>query len=312
MHCPTLQELPPPPEGKEGWPWTVESPRLPEKQPNGQPWPKVSIVTPSYNQCDFIEETIRSMLLQGYPNLEYIVIDGNSTDSSVSIIRKYEHWLSYWVSEPDQGQTHAVNKGFSKCTGDILAWLNSDDTYESGAIAAVVQKMGQDQDIDVLYGNVKITDEVGQTTMEVRSVPFHPQAFLYETVHIVAQSAVFWKRDMQLKVGDVNEELHYSMDRELLIRFMEKGARFTFLRKTLGTYRCHSQAKTSSDRSRTELLSIPQMAAVVNRQDYQLRRSIYRLRQWMFLLVQGDFPYMLSRAVTKLARPTAFDRLNDL
>jgi len=121
MRCPTLEELPAPPQGKFGWPWTEESPQLPEKQPSGKPWPKISIVTPSYNQADFIEETIRSMLLQGYPNLEYIIIDGGSTDKSVEIIQKYEPWLSYWVSESDRGQTHAVNKGFAMCKGEILA-----------------------------------------------------------------------------------------------------------------------------------------------------------------------------------------------
>jgi glycosyltransferase involved in cell wall biosynthesis len=312
MKCPTLKELPPPPEGKVGWPWTEESQQLPDKQPSGKPWPKVSIVTPSYNQADYIEETIRSMLLQGYPNLEYIIIDGKSSDHSVEIIKKYEPWLSYWVSESDRGQTHAVNKGFALCSGEILAWLNSDDTYEAGTLAAVAQKMSSDTSIDVLYGNVKITDEIGKVMAEVRSVPFNSQAFLYETVHIVAQSAVFWRRKMLVEVGDVNEALHYAMDRELLIRFMEHGASFSFIRKILGTYRCHNQAKTSSDQSRAELNSIPQIAAVTKRSDYKVRRLIYRLRQWSFLMAQGDLPYMVTRAFTKSFFPTPYDRLNNL
>lgn len=307
MRCPSINELPKPPENKIGWPWTEESVQLPEKQPSGEPWPKISIVTPSFNQSEFLEETIRSMLLQGYPNLEYVIIDGGSTDDSVKIIQKYEPWLSYWVSEPDRGQTHAVNKGFALCSGEILAWLNSDDTYEPEALAAVVKKMVSDRTIDVLYGNVKITDEVGKLLAEVRSVPFNSKAFLYETVHIVAQSAVFWRREIQRKVGDVNEGLHYSMDRELLIRFMENGAKFSFIRQVLGTYRCHSQAKTSSDRSRAELLSIPQMSAVTKRIDYPFWRLVYRLRQWAFLLVQGDFPYMLSRIFARF-RPNAYDQ----
>ena len=104
MHCPTLAELPPPPPDKTGWPWSEESPPLPATMPDGSPWPRISIVTPSYNQGQFIEETIRSVLLQGYPNLEYIVMDGGSTDNSVEIVRNYNSWLAYWVSEPDRGQ----------------------------------------------------------------------------------------------------------------------------------------------------------------------------------------------------------------
>jgi len=121
MRCPTLSGLPPPPNDRVGWPWTEATPPAGETLPDGRPWPKISIVTPSYNQGQFIEETIRSVLLQGYPNLEYLIIDGGSTDGSVEIIRKYEPWLAYWVSERDGGQSEAINKGFRRATGEIVA-----------------------------------------------------------------------------------------------------------------------------------------------------------------------------------------------
>ena len=120
VSTPTLSALPPPPDGKTGWPWTEASPSFPAFMPNGAEWPKISIITPSFNQAIYLEETIRSVLLQGYPNLEFFIIDGGSTDASVEIIRKYEKWLSGWVSEKDSGQSEAINKGFSRCTGEIF------------------------------------------------------------------------------------------------------------------------------------------------------------------------------------------------
>jgi len=144
MRCPTLYDLPPPPPGKRGWPWTEASVELPDPMPDGQEWPRVSIVTPSYQQGPFIEETIRSVLLQGYPNLEYIVIDGGSTDETVAILRKYEKWIAYWVSEADKGQSEAINKGFAKASGDLFGWLNSDDVYERCAIPIIAKYFTQD------------------------------------------------------------------------------------------------------------------------------------------------------------------------
>ncbi|PSR19087.1 glycosyltransferase [filamentous cyanobacterium CCP3] len=310
MICPKLHELPPPPPGKTGWPWTEASNDLHDSFSGIDSWPVISIVTPSFNQGEYIEETIRSLLLQGYPNLEYLVIDGGSTDNSVEIIRKYEPWLAYWVSEPDRGQTHAVNKGFQLSSGEILAWLNSDDTYEKNALQRVARLMVEKPDVDLLYGNVKIIDESGQTITELRSVPFDSTAFYYETVHIASQSAVFWRRDLFFKVGMLDENYSFAMDRELLVRFIQEGAKFWFLHSLLGTYRCHSSSKTfgTADKSKQELLQIKEIADVRNRSDYKLRRLFYRLRQFTYLTMQGDLPYMLSRLRAKF-RPSAFDRL---
>ena len=144
MQCPTLSELPPPPSGKTGWPWTEESRRLPNQMPSGCPWPRISVVTPSFNQGKFIEETIRSVLLQGYPNLEYLMIDGGSTDNSVEIIKKYSPWLTYWVSEPDDGQSDAINRGLKMSSGDFATWINSDDLLCKNALVEHASRIGFD------------------------------------------------------------------------------------------------------------------------------------------------------------------------
>src|SRR6476620_5462323 len=134
MRCPDLQELPPPPPGKTGWPWTEASASLPDARPDGIPWPRISIVTPSFNQAQFLEATLRSVLLQGYPDLEYFVLDGKSNDGSVEIIKKYAPWLAYWVSERDGGQSAAINRGLTMSSGLLTTWINSDDMLYRDAL----------------------------------------------------------------------------------------------------------------------------------------------------------------------------------
>jgi glycosyltransferase involved in cell wall biosynthesis len=151
MRCPTLAELPPPPPGKIGWPWTEESPAFPATQPTGAAWPKIGVVTPSFNQADFLEQTIRSILLQGYPDLEYTIIDGGSTDQSTAVIRKYERWISYWVSEPDQGCSDASAKGLARTSADLLGIMNADDFFALGAFAKLLA-LRQAHPQNVLWG----------------------------------------------------------------------------------------------------------------------------------------------------------------
>jgi cellulose synthase/poly-beta-1,6-N-acetylglucosamine synthase-like glycosyltransferase len=159
--CPHLKDLPPPPPGKTGWPWTEESRPLPDATADGQLWPKISIVTPSYNQGRFIEECIRSVLLQGYPNLEYIIIDGGSTDETVEVIKKYEPWLAYWESEPDRGQSHAINKGLAKSTGQLFNWHNSDDVLTSNSLTTMAAAMVKHPQAGYAHGYRIIIDAKG-------------------------------------------------------------------------------------------------------------------------------------------------------
>lgn len=238
-----LSQLPPPPSGKTGWPWTEESPPLPPTDPAGETWPKVSIVTPSYNQGQFIEETIRSVLLQNYPNLEYLIIDGGSTDNSVEIIRKYEPWLTYWVSERDSGQSEALNKGFARTTGSIMTWLNSDDVYEPGAIHTGVNSFLANPSAGVIYGDCGKMDEFGNFQGLYPTTVFNLNRHL--VYDLIPQPASFFHRQLWEKFGPLNETYHYILDYDL---FTMSALEFQFLYypQKLARMRLHSSAKTVS------------------------------------------------------------------
>jgi glycosyltransferase involved in cell wall biosynthesis len=218
MHCPNLAELPPPTTTKRGWLWTEESVRVPETIPDGNPLPRISIVTPSYNQGKFIEETVRSVLLQGYPNLEYLVIDGGSTDESVTIIRKYAPWLTYWVSERDQGQSDAINKGWRRCTGDIIAWLNSDDCYAPNALGAVARAFAAHGFPAMVYGRQIIMDQRGNQT-RVLDYRASPDQMLGKMLY-PHQPAAFFNRSVLETIGFLDPSLHYAMDQAFLLKLM--------------------------------------------------------------------------------------------
>lgn len=142
-------------------------------------WPKISIVTPSYNQAEFLERTILSVLNQNYPNLEYIIIDGGSTDGSVEIIKKFEKYLAYWVSEKDNGQTNAINKGFKISSGEILAWLNADDTYLRHTISRVVNYFQKYPQIDLIYGNAHLINKNGQLIGDLKTTDYNFNIHLF-------------------------------------------------------------------------------------------------------------------------------------
>ena len=171
-----LNELPPPPVGKSRWPWTQDSESKGDQRAG--PLPRVTVVTPSFNQAIFLEETIRSVLLQDYPDLEYIVMDGGSSDGSVEIIKKYEKHLAYWTSEKDAGASDAIRKGFERATGSILAYLNSDDLYLPGAIHRLVNRLRSVKG-DVVYGNTYWIDEETNVLSERRQTPFSRLAYFY-------------------------------------------------------------------------------------------------------------------------------------
>jgi glycosyltransferase involved in cell wall biosynthesis len=202
-------------------------------------YPKISIVTPSFNQAQFLEETISSVLEQNYPNLEYIIIDGGSTDGSVEIIKKYEKYLSYWVSEPDGGHGNALNKGFSKTSGEIMAWLNSDDKYFPGALFDVAEIFQSFNDVNWITGKTCEWNEKGELTSETY-VYKNVYDFLIGHYKWIQQESTFWRRGLWEKAGGyINADYQLMVDGELWTRFFRFDDLWHVNRK-LGGYRLHA------------------------------------------------------------------------
>ena len=237
----SLEDLPLPPKGKKGWPWTVATKPFPSHQADGSEWPLISIVTPSYNQGTYLEATLRSVLLQGYPNLEYLVIDGGSSDQSVEIIRKYQKFFTYWISERDQGQTDAINKGLLRTSGEILGWINSDDVYVKGAFHKIVETFLETPESIVVHGDRILIDAQDRVFGCTVLPAFNPP----HTGFIVCSETAFWRRSAMDKSGMLNSNLNFAMDLEFFSRLFLQG-KFTKLNHYIGYFRCHAASKSST------------------------------------------------------------------
>jgi glycosyltransferase involved in cell wall biosynthesis len=217
--------------------------------PDGAPWPKVSIVTPSLNQGRFIEETIRSVLLQGYPNLELIIVDGGSTDGTIDIIRKYESWITHWVSEPDTGQSDAINKGWKRSSGDILAWINSDDTFCPETIWTVAEMFVQDSEIVLVSGAGNVVDMRGEIVSPPSPPPdMNPYRMIRQCKGVPVQPSVFFKRRVLKDVGFLDTRLHFVMDWDFWIRIgLQYGQdQMKQTNRVLSNYRTWADTKTNT------------------------------------------------------------------
>jgi glycosyltransferase involved in cell wall biosynthesis len=180
---------------------------------------KVSIITPSFNQADYLPYTIRSVLGQNYPDLEYFIIDGGSTDRSVEIIREYASQLTWWVSEPDKGQAEAINKGFRKATGEVIAWLNSDDMYAPGAIADAVKCFQDNPEAGLVYGNAVSFDQNGHPLNDLKIEDWGLEGLV--AFNIICQPAVFIRRAVLESVGYLDENYHMLLDHHLWLRIAQ-------------------------------------------------------------------------------------------
>jgi glycosyltransferase involved in cell wall biosynthesis len=183
-------------------------------------WPKISVVTPSFNQGLYIEATIRSVLDQGYPNLEYIIIDGGSADGTVEIIERYSEYLSYWVSEPDEGQTDALIKGFDRSTGEIMCWLCSDDLFEAKTLYEVTETFDENPDWQVVYGDSFWIDADDRPIRFKKEIGFNRFIWMYDHNYL-PQPSTFWRRGIYERVGGLDPRMKLAMDGDLWARFAE-------------------------------------------------------------------------------------------
>jgi len=245
--------------------------------------PLVSIITPSFNQAQYLEATMQSVLQQDYPNLEYIVVDGGSTDGSLEVIERYKNQLTWWVSEADQGQADAINKGFKKASGEIIAWLNSDDLYLPGAISSAVAVFRENPTSGVVYGDAVSADAEGRLLNELRFSDWKTRDFLQ--FNIICQPAVFMKRSMVEKVGYLDPSYHFFLDHQLWIR-LSRETEFFHQPEFWAVSRYHPDAKnvTMASESGAEVNRImdwaekePDLAEIIDNNNQQVWAGAYQI-----------------------------------
>lgn len=280
----------------------------------------VSIITPSYNQAKYLEDTIQSVLFQDYENLEYIIIDGASTDGSIEIIKKYADKLALWISEKDNGQAEAINKGFARATGEIVAWLNSDDFYLPGVISAVVQTFKENPNVVLVYGNMLAVDQNGQT---INQLTYHQLTLEHLLCfQIIGQPAVFMRRDALEKAGFLSPDFHFLLDHHLWLRIALQGP-ILHVDEIWAGARYHPEAKNRAKAAEfgQEAFRIldwahqnqPELASMIQKIGGRTRASAHRVDARYLLDGGQPGPSLLAwiRALL-LHPPTALARLNIL
>jgi glycosyltransferase involved in cell wall biosynthesis len=205
---------------------------------------QISVIVPSFNQGRFIEETLQSVLLQGYPDLQLVVMDGGSNDDTVSVLQKYDQRLETWVSERDRGQAHAFNKGLKRVTGEIIGWLNSDDIYLSRCLFDAAEYFSRHQDVDIVFSDYIYIDQNGHYLKTRKEPRFHYSTYLWAGDCFHANCAGFFRRKVFDRIGELDETLQFGMDYEFYLRAGKAGVRFGHVRTYWGAYRLHQASKS--------------------------------------------------------------------
>lgn len=254
--------------------------------------PRISVITPSFNQAAYLRQTIDSVLAQAYPNLEHLVVDGGSTDGTLEILANCHDGL-IWTSEPDEGQAQAINTGFRRATGELVAWLNSDDIYLPAVLPRVADFFQTHPAIDLIYGDYQLIDDRGRLLLRKREIPFDYNILLYGLDYI-SQPTVFFRRRVLDKFGYLDESLHYGLDWEYWLRIASGGGQFAHLPYFLAATRVHANAKT--------IVAPPQMhaehRAIQARYWTASRFESPRLHQFYAALLKTG--YRAKRQLTKL------------
>jgi hypothetical protein len=262
----------------------------------GQSLPKISIVVPTYNQGKFIDKTLQSIIDQQYQNLELIVVDGGSTDNTLSIIKQYESYIAWWISEPDSGQTAAINKGFSRSSGEIMAWINSDDLIAPGALKFVAEYFTKHPEVQTIYGNRILINEEG---LEIGRwiLPYHSNRVL-KWVDYVPQETLYWTREAWNQVGgQIDEAFSFAMDWDFLLRLRKKEIGIKHIPQFLGFFRIHHQQKTSSQ---MPLLGQKEM------RDIRCREIGFRPMRWLVII--NILPFLLVAKIHELSWKIKFNQ----